>query len=350
MKSHNIFLALALTIALPLSLPLQLHAGAHGDLPISDLSKVPVRSGDWSPEEIAKGRLQLVRAFDAAWIRIVDEGIDQDILMTEPESDPGRANEYITRLVDCLPQPEIAPWPKNPVGMFKDILETGVIRQVVQGVPTTPENTSWYFSGVSIKQQQAVLKKISEHYGVDLKLETVVLRPGKLPATSLLVEGKVDFISQLNATGGNTQGMRRRTSRRFSCTMSASSQYIHIPEKSALVKDITSLRELKKRPDLKICAGPLTTQTAKAFMPGHKVTTKYINDLTLCDKDIKKGKADIIMNPLNDLSIGGIDGYVSVPTYIAVGTPLWVADEGIECDKDDGNRKTEEKCRSTEPL
>jgi len=346
MKSHNLLLALALTIAVPL----QLHAGAHGDAPVSDLNKVPVRSGDWTPEEIAKGREQLVRAFDAAWIRMVDEGIDQDILMTEPENKPGAANEYIVRVVDCLPQPEIAPWPTKPVGMFKDILETGVIRQLVQGVPTTPENTSWYFSGVSIKFQDAVLKKISDHYGVDLKLETVVLRPGKLPATSILIDGKIDFISQLNATGGNTQGMRRRTSRRFSCTMSGSSQYIHIPEKSPLVKEIKSMRDLKNRPDIKICAGPLTTQTAGAFLPKHTVKTKYINDLTLCDKDIKKGKLDIIMNPLNDLSIGGIDGYVSIPTYIAVGTPLWTALEGIECDKDDGVRKTEEKCRAIDPL
>ncbi len=190
---------------------------------------------------------------------------------------------------------------------------------------------------------------IGEHYDVDLKVESVVLAPGRLPATSVLTANKIDFISQLNAVGGNTQEMRRRTSRRFSCTMSASGQYIHIPEGSKLVDEIKSLNDLKNRPDLKVCAGPLTTQTAKAFMPEHKVSTKYVNDLTACDKAVKQGKLDLIVNPLNDLSIGGIDGYVAVNTHIVAGTPLWVAAEGIVCD-DDGNPKTEDACHSTDTL
>ena len=43
--------------------------GAHGGARASKLDELPARSGDWSPEEIRKGREQLVRAFDAAWIR-----------------------------------------------------------------------------------------------------------------------------------------------------------------------------------------------------------------------------------------------------------------------------------------
>ena len=233
--------------------------------------------------------------------------------------------------------------------MFKDILDTGVIRQLTQGVPETPQNTSWYFSGVSQKYQDAVLAEIEKHYDVKLKIETVVLPPGKLPATSILTDGKIDFISQLNATGGNSQGMRRRISRRFSCTMSASTQYIHIPEESELVEEIRSFDDLVARPDVKICAGPLTTQTARAFMPGHTVKTKYINDLTACDKDVKAGKLDVIANPLNDLGIAGIEGYRAVPTMIVAGTPLWVAAEGIECPSD-GDPKTEDTCREKDPL
>ena len=86
---------------------------------------LPVRSGDWSPAEVAKGREQLIAAIDAAWIRIIASGRDQKVLDTEPTSDPGASHSYIVRLVDCLPQPEIAPWPEKPVGMFKDILDTG---------------------------------------------------------------------------------------------------------------------------------------------------------------------------------------------------------------------------------
>lgn len=324
-------------------------AGGHKGQAVSKVEDLPARNGDWSPEEIAKGREQLVAAIDAAWIRIIASGRDQEVLKKEPANMPGAAQSYIVRLVDCLPQPELAPWPEKPVGMFKDILETGLIRQLVQGVPETDENTSWYFSGVSEAYQSMVIEDIGKHYGVELKVESVVLPPGRLPATSVLTENKIDFISQLNAVGGNTQGMRRRTSRRFSCTMSASSQFIHIPEKSKLVEEINSLNDLIARPEVKICAGPLTTQTAQAYMPNHSVKTQYINDLTRCDEGTKKGKYDVIMNPLNDLKIAGIDGYKSVHTLIVAGTPLWVAKEGVECD-DDGNPRTEDECRRIDPL
>jgi hypothetical protein len=322
-------------------------AGAHGGAKVSNVEELPARTGDWSPEEIARGREQLIRAFDAAWVRVIASGKDREILETEPASEPGAAKGYIVRLADCLPQPEIAHWPEEPVGMFKDILETGVIRQVTQGVPETPQNTSWYFSGVSQKYQDAVLEEIEKQYDVELKVETVVLPPGRLPATSILNDDKIDFISQLNATGGNSQGLRRRVSRRFSCTMSASSQFIHVPEDSELVEEINSMDDLVERPDVKICAGPLTTQTARAFMPTHTVKTKYINDLTGCDKDVKSGKLDVIINPLPDLTIAGIEGYKSVHTLLVAGTPLWVAIEGIECPSD-GNPKTEDECFETE--
>jgi hypothetical protein len=332
-----------------IALPTMLHAGAHGDAKVSKIEELPVRSGDWSVEEVAKGREQLIAAFDAAWIRIIASGRDQEVLKTEPANMPGASQSYMVRLVDCLPQPEIAPWPEKPVGMFKDILETGVIRQLTQGVPSTPANTSWYFSGISQKYQDMVIDEINKQYDVDLKVESVVLPPGRLPATSVLLAGKIDFISQLNALGGNTQEMRRRTSRRFSCTMSASSQFIHIPEKSKLADEINSLNDLIARPDVSVCAGPLTTQTAKAFMPKHTVKTKYVNDLTACDKDIKQGKLDVIINPLHDLSVGGIDGYKSVHTLIVAGTPLWVAAEGVACE-DDGDPRTEDACHRIDPL
>ncbi len=345
---YSLFAAM-FTLAAGLTVSGMANAGAHGGQAVSKIDELPARNGDWSAEETAKGREQLVAAFDAAWIRLIDSDRYEEILDSEPLSDPGQAQNYMVRLVDCLPQPEIAPWPEKPVGMFKDILDTGVIRQLTQGVPETQANTSWYFSGVSKKIQDIIMADIGEHYDVDLKVESVVLAPGRLPATSVLTANKIDFISQLNAVGGNTQEMRRRTSRRFSCTMSASGQYIHIPEGSKLVDEIKSLNDLKNRPDLKVCAGPLTTQTAKAFMPEHKVSTKYVNDLTACDKAVKQGKLDLIVNPLNDLSIGGIDGYVAVNTHIVAGTPLWVAAEGIVCD-DDGNPKTEDACHSTDTL
>jgi hypothetical protein len=345
MKLTNPAVTMAVAVTLILT-GVNAMAGAHGGAKVSDIDSLPSRTGDWSDAEIAQGREQLIRAFDAGWIRFIDARKDQAVLEKYPENHPGAAKGYIYRMADCLPQPEIALWPEEPVGMFKDILETGVIRQLVQGVPETPANTSWYFSSISQEYQDGVIAEIEEHYGVKLKVENVVVAPGRLPITSILNDGKIDFVTQLNATGGNSQGMRRRNSRRFTCTMTASSQFIHIPEKSELIGEIKSLDDLMGRSDISICAGPLTTQTAQAYMPEHTVRTKYVNDLTACDRDIKKGKLDVMINPLHDLSVADIDGYVAVPTLLVAGTPLWVAQEGISCPPD-GDPKTEDECFET---
>lgn len=302
-----------------------------------------------SDDETARGREQLIRAFDAGWIRVIDSGKDNEILKTEPPNRPGMAASYMVKLVDCLPQPELAEFPAEPVGLFKDVLDRGVLRKLVQAVPSNPQNTSWYFSGISDKYLRAVLDEIGAHYGVKLTTEDVALPPGTLPSTSALIDGRVDFVGQLNATGGNTQGLRRRNSRRFSCTMSASGQYIHIPNKAELAGQINTWTDLVDRPDVRICAGPLTTQTARAFLPQHKVKTVYVNDLSGCVKQIESGKADVILNPLPSLQIADINGYKSVHTLIVAGTPLWVAMEGIECDAEDDDPRTEAECREISP-
>jgi len=74
----------------------------------------------------------------------------------------------------------------------------------------------------------------------------------------------------------------------------------------------------------------------------------YINDLTGCDKAVKDGKLDVIINPLPDLSIAGLEGYKSVHTMLVAGTPLWVAAEGIRCPSD-GDPKTEDECFEISP-
>jgi hypothetical protein len=300
------------------------------------------------PDEVAQGREQLIRAFDAAWIRFVARGGIDEVLATEPPSQPGLAASYVVRLADCLPSPELAAFPENPVGMFKRILDSGKIRQIGQNVPNTPGDTSYYFTGISAKYLDGILAEIGAHYGVEITVENVLFPPGKLPATSALLNDEADYVGQLNATGGVSQGMRRRISRRFTCTMSASGQFIHIPKTSDLAAEIDTWKDLASRPELRICAGPLTTQTARAFLPKHKVKTVYINDLPICIERIETGKSDLMINPLPSLEIAGIEGFKSVHTNIVAGTPLWVALEGIECPSDD-DPKTEDECRETNP-
>ncbi len=302
-----------------------------------------------SDDEIARGRAQLIRAFDTAWINFVASGRDREILKTEPPNQPGAAAGYAVRLADCLPSPDLVSYPEEPVGMFKDILDSGKIRKVMQNATNTPEDTTFYFSGISRKYLDALLTNIGDHYGVELEIIDVAMPPGRLPGTSMLLDGEADFIGPLNATGGVTQKIRRRSSRRFTCTMSASSQFIHIPADSELADEINSWDDLAARTDVRVGAGPLSTHTFRAFLPEHQITTRYVKDLGTCVRDVKSGEADVIANPLPDLSIADIDGYKSIRTMIVAGVPLWVALEGIVC-PDDGDPNTVNPCVEVNPL
>lgn len=82
-----------------------------------------------SDDETARGREQLIRAFDAAWVRILANGQIREILDTEPAVDPGAANGYIVRLADCLPLPDFTPYPEEPVGLLKNVHRDRAIPQ-----------------------------------------------------------------------------------------------------------------------------------------------------------------------------------------------------------------------------
>jgi hypothetical protein len=301
-------------------------------------------------DEVAMGREQMIRAFDAAWVRVIASGQYREILDSEPAVKPGAANGYVVRMADCLPLPDLTPFPEAPVGLLKKVLDSGQIRRLVQDVPSTPGSTTDYFTGITNRYFAAVLAEISTHYGVEIEYTNVGYPPGRLASTSALIDDEVDFLSQLNAAGGRTQNLRRRISRRFSCTMVASSQFIQIPVDSPLVNEITSLNDLMDRPDIRICAGPLTTQTIKSYLPNHKVMTRYIDDIADCDDKISRGKADVMVNPLPDLGIAGFDNYKSVHTLIVAGTPLWVAMEGIVCDIVPASGRGAMECREINPL
>ena len=81
----------------------------------------------------------------------------------------------------------------------------------------------------------------------------------------------------------------------------------------------------------------------------HKITTRYVKDLGSCVRDVDNGKADVIANPLPDLSIADIEGYKPVSTMLVTGVPLWVALEGIVC-PDDGDPETVDACVEVNPL
>ena len=110
-------------------------------------------------DEVARGREQMIRAIDAAWVRVIASGKDQEILDSEPAADPGAANGYVVRLADCLPLPDLTPYPEEPVGLLKKVLDSGQVRRLVQDVPQTPGSTTEYFSGITDRYFEAVIEE-----------------------------------------------------------------------------------------------------------------------------------------------------------------------------------------------
>ena len=231
----------------------------------------------------------------------------------------------------------------KPVGLFKEIPSRGTPRRRA-AVPATPDNTV-RFSGISTKYQQAVLDEIGR--ALRRHAEGGARRAAaRSPAGTSRRLRRSRFHHQPNATGETRK------------VCAAGSRDASADDELFRASTPTSWRTAAGRrdpqfprrqgPELRICAGPLTTQTARAFLPENKVITKYVDDLSGCAQAVADGQADVIMNPLPDLEIGGVDGYLSVPTMIVAGTPFWVAKEGIEC-PDDGDPRTEDRCFETDP-
>lgn len=298
------------------------------------VSSSPSLAGSSSP---AKGREQLVHALDAAWVRILENGTYRQILNAHG------AAEVLVNIVDCLPVPGMIPFPKKPEGLLKQILDTKTIRVgTMIDSPPGPETTANFFSPVTADMLKAVLKEIAGHYGTGPITVTKVTIPPPFNATSALNKGEIDILDQLNALGGESENLRRRTSRRFTCTLSGSKQVLYVKNEAPY----KTFEDMLNDADVKICAGPLSTQLTNAYFtgPDQSVTTKYVFDISSCLAEVISGKADAMMSPFPDEKFfpASIDTdgdrtpdtdprplIRSIDTNLVTGTPYWVAlDDG----------------------
>ena len=294
------------------------------------------------PSNPTKGRKQLVSALDAAWVRIVDSGKYRQIL------NANGAAEVLVNIVDCLPSPEMIAFPEKPEGLLKQILDTKKIRVgTMIDSPPGPETTANFFSPITADILEAVLSEIAKHYGIGQITVTKVTIPPPFNATSALNKGEIDILDQLNALGGKSENLRRRTSRRFTCTLSGSKQVLYV-KNGAPYKNF---EDVLNDSDVKICAGPLSTQLTNAYFngPDQSVTTKHIFDISLCLAEVINGKADAMMSPFPDEKyfpalidtngdrIPDTDPHPlirSIDTNLVAGTPYWVAlDDESDCDR-----------------
>jgi ABC-type amino acid transport substrate-binding protein len=295
-------------------------------------------AGSSSP---AKGQKQLVTALDAAWVRIVDSGKYRQILNAH------NAAEVMVNIVDCLPSPEMIPFPEKPEGLLKQILDTKKIRVgTMVNSPPGPETTANFFAPISVDVLDAVLSEITKNYSNGPITVTRVIIPPPFNATTALNKGEIDIIDLLNALGGKSENLRRRTSRRFTCTLCASKQVLYVKNEAPY----KNFDDVLNDPDVKICAGPLSTQLTRGYFngPEQSVTTKYVFDISLCLAQVISGKADAMMSPFPDkkffpdlIDTNGDRKPETAPkpliraidTHLVAGTPYWVAlDDDCDCD------------------
>jgi ABC-type amino acid transport substrate-binding protein len=296
------------------------------------LAAIPV----WAaPEGPPEGRRQLVDALDAAWVRILDKGIFRDIVSVHD------ADDLVINISDCLPRPEVTPFPENPTGTLKRILDKRVIKVGVStGGKLDAGTSATRFTAMGDDVLAAILDEIAAHYETGkIAAEYVSIQP-PFPNTSILNSGSVDIIGMVNALGGESEDLRRRTSRRFTCTMTATRQILWLKKDGG--PSWKTVNDAANDPDAKFCAGPLSNQLTHAYfdLPGQEVRTEFFSDLDRCLTKLFNGKVDAMMSPFPserffpaeidtdgdgkpDTKTAGL--FRPIDTNIVAGTPLWVA-------------------------
>jgi len=325
------------------------------------------------PDDVSAGREQLVDAFDAAWTRVVRSGQYRTIIQNFQEPIPGviDATDYIINQSDCLPNPDVTPFPGQPKGRFAEILTDEEIRRgVVLGAPSFisgGKNVADWFTGglggsdMSQDLLDAILAEISGHYGTGPISIVDVEIPFPFNTTSALQDGifgvnlnpfspnyfffqfvnnsgtTVDFLDQFNAKGGESEELRRLKGRRSTCTLSSSGQFIHVPVGSPFT--INSVDDLRADTSIRICSGNLSTQLANQYFPGHSVETKRAFDIAECYEDLRDGLSDVMIFSLPVLPTAAQVGVAGGPalqpavnTFIVAGTPYWVQQDDVACD------------------
>ncbi|MGI9343526.1 MAG: hypothetical protein ACR2QV_11795, partial [Gammaproteobacteria bacterium] len=300
-------------------------------------------------------------------------GAYRDAVNNFAEPIPGviDATEYIINQSDCLPNPDVTPFPDNPKGRFAEIIADAEIRRgVVLGAPwfiSGGKNVAdWYGAGLggsSILEDilQAMLAEIAAHYGTGPITVVDVEIPFPFNTTTALQDGifglnlnffsdnyqpfevvnmpgvTVDFLDQFNAKGGESEELRRLKGRRATCTLSSSAQFIHVPVGSPFV--IESIDDLLANPGIRICTGNLSTQTARQYFPNNPVETKRVFDIQECYEDLRDGLSDVMFLSLPVLPTaaqmdvpGGPAMQPGVDSKIVAGTPLWVREDKINCE------------------
>ncbi|MBM4196909.1 MAG: hypothetical protein FJ197_07405 [Gammaproteobacteria bacterium] len=289
-----------------------------------------------APPGPAAGRQQLVDALDAAWVRALDEGEVRQIVRRH------KAEDLVINIADCLPDPQVTGFPAEPVGLLRNILDSGVIRVGYTDTGTLDaDSTAMYFNAMGDELIAAVLARISRHYGTKPIQRVTVSIPPPFRNTEYLNTGKADMLGLVNALGGSTEDdLRRRKARRYTCTMTSTRQIIWVLKEGG--PSWQTVDDALAAEGAHFCAGPLSNELTKTYFnqKGQSSRTEFVADLGRCLPKLVNGKAAAMISPLPHekyfpplIDVDG-DGkketatagrFRPIDSMIVAGTPLWVA-------------------------
>jgi hypothetical protein len=228
------------------------------------------------------------------------------------------------------------------VGTLKRILDEERIKVGYSNTGILDEgSTAIHFTEIGNDLINALLARIAEHYGSGpIEVVTVSIPPPFLN-TSYIDSGKADMLGLVNALGGSTKDdKRRRKARRYTCTMTATPQFVWMLKDGG--PDWKNIDDALNARDVHFCAGPLSNELTKTFFdqPGQSTKTEFVADLATCLPKLVKGEADAMISPLPheryfpkyidtdgdgkaETATAGL--FRSFNTMIVAGTPLWIA-------------------------
>jgi hypothetical protein len=306
---------------------------------ISEVLPQPVFGSGSIPPSII-GKDQLVDALDAAFVRVLDSGKFREIINSDPVAGPLMVN-----IGDCYPRivedgVEIYPFPQNPTGLLKNILDSKKIRMGTFDVFSPGHNipgTFHVFDNVNVVIMRAIIDELGKGYGIPpspdpgaIQIVPVLLWP---PSSGLvftkLNKGDFDITDFLGALGATAKvggiPARRRKLARFTCTVFGTPWYIHVSNDSPY----QTFDDVLADTNADLCVGMLSARLSADYFKNAQSITQGTDDLVECSAGVVDGTYDAYLHfdPIPQ------PGLRSIPMQIVSGIPIWVAGDPDQ-DKD----------------
>ena len=317
------------------------------------LVRLPAVKAETYPGE---GKDQLVQALDGAIARVIDSGQWRQIVNSDLVAGP-----LIVNMADCYPRIEddgdiIYPFPANPVGLLKEILDTKtiVVGDYDVNDPFVP-GTFHVFDAVNPLILRAIIDELGAGYDIPKSPDpgAIQIVPNYLwpPSSALMFERLAlgrdlscdrdadpnpcgHDINGFNAALGATVGVdgvekRRRDVARFTCTVFGTNWYIHVRNDASY----QTIDDVIADTTARLCVGQLSSRLSGDYFKNAADIAKQMtgNDLTMCSEGVRDGLYDAYLHfdPV-PVSYPPPDDLRAIPMQIVSGIPIWVAGDSSD--------------------